>query len=59
VKEFLSERNVEFTEYNVEDDKEARRRMTEISGHTTVPTTVVDNEVVIGFDPGKLAKLLH
>jgi glutaredoxin len=59
VKEFLSERNVDYVEYNVEDDLEARKRMMDISGHTTVPTTVVGQEVVVGFDPRKLDKLLH
>jgi glutaredoxin len=58
VKEFLSERNVDYKEYNVEDDQEARRRMVEISRHTTVPTVVVGDEVVVGFDPQKLDKLL-
>ncbi|MBS4022096.1 MAG: glutaredoxin family protein [Dethiobacter sp.] len=58
MKEFLSERNVDYKEYNVEDDQEARRRMVEISRHTTVPTVVVGDEVVVGFDPQKLDKLL-
>ncbi|EEG76912.1 glutaredoxin family protein [Dethiobacter alkaliphilus] len=58
VKEFLSERRVDFVEYNVEDDEEARERMVDLSSHTTVPTIVVGDEVVVGFDPKRLAKLL-
>lgn len=50
---------MDYVEYNVEDDLEARKRMMDISGHTTVPTTVVGQEVVVGFDPRKLDKLLH
>lgn len=58
VKEFLTERQVEYVEYNVEDDAEAMDRMMELSQHTTVPTIVVGEEVVVGFDPKRLGKLL-
>ena len=59
LKEFLSERNVNYSEYNIEDDPAARRRMVEISRHNTVPTVVVGDEVVVGFDPKRLDKLLN
>ncbi|MDW7652148.1 MAG: glutaredoxin family protein [Bacillota bacterium] len=59
VKEYLSEKKVDFTEYNVEDDSEARERMVDLSGHTTIPTIVVDEDVVVGYDPKRLAKLLE
>jgi glutaredoxin-like YruB-family protein len=59
VKEFLSEKNVDFVEYNVEDDLLARQRMMDISAHTTVPTIVVGDDVVVGFDTKKLAELLQ
>ncbi|MCR3923385.1 MAG: glutaredoxin, partial [Firmicutes bacterium] len=50
MKEFLSEQKVDFIEYNVEDDKEARQRMVAKSHHTIIPTVVVGEEVVLGFD---------
>lgn len=59
VKEFLTEREVDYVEYNVEDDFEARKRMVELSRHTTVPTIVVGEDVVVGFDPKRLAKLVR
>lgn len=58
MKEFLSDHNVDYVEYNVEDDMEARQRMVDTSRHTTVPTIFVDDQVVVGFDPKRLAKLL-
>ena len=58
VKEFLSERQVDYVEYDVEDDVKARQRMMELSQHTTIPTIVVGDEVVVGFDPKRLGKLL-
>ena len=59
VKEFLSEKNVDYVEYNVQDDMAARRRMVEISRHTTVPTIVVGDEVIVGFDAKRLDQLLQ
>lgn len=59
MKEFLSERNVDYVEYNVEDDARARARMIELSGHATVPMVMVGDEVVVGFDPQRLEKLLQ
>ncbi len=59
MKEFLSERDVQYSEYNVEDDPQARVRMMEISGHNTVPTIVVGEEAVVGFDPRRLDRLLR
>jgi glutaredoxin len=59
VKEFLSEKDVDYVEYNVQDDEEARERMIEISQHTTVPTLVIDGEVMVGIFPERLAELLQ
>jgi glutaredoxin-like YruB-family protein len=58
IREALTERNVDFVEYNVEDDAGARERMIRLSRHTTVPTVVVGDEVMVGFDPERLRELL-
>ncbi|HZK24482.1 MAG TPA: glutaredoxin domain-containing protein [Oscillospiraceae bacterium] len=58
MKEFLSDKNLEYVEYNVEDNPEARQRMIDKSQHTIVPTVVVGEEVVLGCDTQKLADLL-
>ena len=59
VKEFLSEREVEFVEFNVEEDPSAKQRLLEVSSHLIIPTIAVGGEVVIGYDPQKLETLLH
>lgn len=59
MKEFLSEKDVDYVEYNVEDDPEARERMIAVSHHATVPTLVIDGEVMVGIFPERLAELLH
>lgn len=58
-KEFFKEHNVFYEEHNVASDMEARRQMIEKSGQMGVPVTDIDGEIVIGFDEGRLEKLLH
>ncbi len=57
VKEFLSQAGVEFTERNVATDEAAMADLQEI-GYMTTPVTVVDGEVVVGFDTDRLKELL-
>jgi glutaredoxin 3 len=59
VKEFLTERDISYSEHNIEDDPDARLQMMEISRHNIVPTVVVGEEVVVGFDPRRLDRLLN
>ena len=55
--EFLSQRNIRFTEKNIRTDLEAMQEMVEMSSQST-PTTVIDGEVIIGFDRQKISELL-
>ena len=57
VKEFLSQAGVEFTERNVATDEAAMADLQEI-GYMTTPVTVVNGEVVVGFDTDRLKELL-
>ena len=57
-KEFLSHHNVPFTDRNVADDPEALRELTEKTGLRATPVIVVDGEVIVGFDRGKLERIL-
>ena len=57
-KQFMQERNVEFTEYDVAADVEKRQEMVEKSGQMGVPVIDVDGQLMIGFDRASLAKLL-
>jgi len=59
VKEYLSQKQVAFTEYNVAADREAAKKMIEKTGHMVVPVVVIDDkDVLIGFNPAKLDALL-
>lgn len=58
-KDFFKENNVEFTEYNVAEDAEKRQEMLDKSGQAGVPVIFIEDEMVIGFDEGKLRELLQ
>ena len=57
VKEFLSQNKIEYTERNIAADETALVELEKL-GYLTTPVTVMDGEVVIGFDRAKLEKLL-
>ena len=57
MKEFLSQRGIEFTERNVAEDETALSELEKL-GVMTTPVTVIDSEVVIGFDQARLEALL-
>ncbi|MFC1856316.1 glutaredoxin family protein [Thermodesulfobacteriota bacterium] len=57
-KEFLSKENVEFTEFNVMEDREALKEMTAVSGVRTVPVTTGCDKVVVGFNKDELTEII-
>jgi glutaredoxin len=57
VKEFLSQNKIEFTDRNIAADQVALDELEKL-GYMTTPVTVIDGQVVVGFDRDKLEKLL-
>ena len=57
VKEFLSQNKIEYTDRNIAADESALAELEKL-GYMTTPVTVVDGEVVVGFDRAKLERLL-
>lgn len=57
-KEFMKEKGIAFTDYNVAEDAEKRAEMIEKSGQLGVPVILVDDQMIIGFDQAKLSSLL-
>lgn len=55
--ELLKTKNVTFTARNVSTDSAARKELIAM-GSKTVPTTLVDGEMVVGFDRDRLRALL-
>ncbi len=58
VKAYLSQRGVEFTEYDVSVDRTAAKEMIRKSGQMGVPVITIDDQVVVGFDRARLEQLL-
>ncbi len=57
-KDFLTEKNIPFTDYNVATDLEKRQEMMQKSGQMGVPVIYIGDEMIIGFDKSKISQLL-
>ncbi len=58
VKEFLSQNHIEYVDRNIAADQTALAEL-EKFGYMTTPVTVIDQDVVVGFDLPKLRALLQ
>ena len=57
-KEFFTEKNVQFTAYDVAADAEKRQEMIKLTGQLGVPVIVVGDDIMVGFSREKLAAKL-
>ncbi len=57
-KDFLTEKGIAFTDYNVASDLEKRQEMMQKSGQMGVPVIFVGEEMTVGFDKERLSQLL-
>ncbi len=58
VKNFLAERGVEFEERSIDSGFAAARELTQKYRSQSTPTVVIGDEILIGYDPERLAQLL-
>ncbi|KPK20902.1 MAG: glutaredoxin [Dehalococcoidia bacterium SG8_51_3] len=58
VKDYLTQKDVAFSDYNVAEDREKAKEMIDKSKQMGVPVIVVDSDVVVGFNQAKLDSLL-
>jgi glutaredoxin len=58
VKMFLKSRRAKFEERCVTSDNDALQELAEKYNSRSTPTVVIDDEVVVGFDPELLDQLL-
>ena len=59
-KEFLSQKGVDFTAYDVTSDREALEEMKRITGGArSVPVIAVCNQVIVGFDRDRVEQALN
>lgn len=57
MKGFLSQKNIEYTEKNIREDRAALLEIID-RGFKATPVTLIDDEAMVGFDPEKLETLL-
>ncbi len=57
-KEYFKENKVEYENFDVASDAEKRKEMMEKSGQLGVPVIIINDEVVVGFNRPRLARLL-
>ena len=57
-KDYFTANNVKYTEHDVAADAEKRQEMIEMTNQMGVPVIRIGDDVVIGFDEGKLKELL-
>jgi S1-C subfamily serine protease len=58
LKEFLSRKSIPFQEHDVTQDYLAGQEVLKLTGQNAVPVTVIDGQVVVGFDELRLEQLL-
>jgi len=49
---------VPFEDLNVVENADAREELVRLTGRTQIPVIVVDDQVVVGFDRGRLQALI-
>jgi len=58
LKNFLQEKNIPFTDYDVSTDRNALIEMKQKSGQLAVPVIDIDGKIIIGFDKEVIFKEL-
>ncbi len=58
VKEFLSQRGIGFEERDVSRNPSYAQELVRSTGQMGVPVTIINGQVVVGFDRGRLEQLL-
>jgi len=54
-KEFLTEKGIEYTNFDVSSDAVRREEMIKMTGQLGVPVIVVGQDIMVGFDRERLA----
>jgi glutaredoxin 3 len=58
VKEYLFKNKINFEDFDVTEDEEARKDMIEKSGQMGVPVIDIRDKIIVGFDQGAIEKAI-
>ncbi|GJM17708.1 MAG: hypothetical protein DHS20C13_30350 [Thermodesulfobacteriota bacterium] len=59
IREFLGTRNISITEKNANEDIDIQKELTELTGSLKVPTTIIGEEVLTGYNRSKFLSVLE
>lgn len=54
VKKFLAEKGIEYEEIDLSANPDRVKELVDVSGQLGVPVLVIDGQVIVGYDRGKL-----
>ena len=57
-KDYFDAHDLKYEDYNVAVDAEKRKEMVEKTGQMGVPVIVIGDQVIIGFDEGRIHSIL-
>lgn len=57
-KDWLNERKIAFSDYDISQDADKRAEMIDITGQLGVPVIKIADDIIIGFDQDKMKELL-
>lgn len=57
-KDYFTSHNIAHEDIDVSVDELALQEMVKVSGQMGVPVIVIDNEVIVGFDKGRIESIL-
>jgi glutaredoxin-like YruB-family protein len=57
-KDFFTEKNVAFEDFNVAADQVKRTEMIQKSGQMGVPVIIIGDKIIVGFNKPKIVELL-
>ncbi len=57
-KEFFAEKGIQYTAYDVASDAAKRAEMIQLTGQLGVPVIVIDGDITVGFERGRIAAKL-
>ena len=57
-KDFLKEKGIAYSDFNVASDLEKRQEMIQLSGQMGVPVIRIENDIIVGFNKPVIDDLL-
>ncbi|MDD5195240.1 MAG: Uxx-star family glutaredoxin-like (seleno)protein [Candidatus Omnitrophica bacterium] len=57
-KSYFSSKGIPYTDYDVSSNQPALDEMVKLSGQMGVPVIIIDGQIIVGFDQGRIDSIL-